>query len=168
MADEIVNRVAQSKLITLDLGDFYPAGERKQLDIATWLYEGLILREKDFRQLVQEHNWAQYQDAYVSVHCSADAIIPQWAYMLLSSALSPYAKRVLFGTSEVLETILMEESIGKADFSAYAGKPVIIKGCGHLPIPPQAYIKMVTKLQPLVKSIMFGEACSTVPIYKKK
>ncbi len=168
MAEEIVNRVAQSQLITLDPQDYYPPGERKNLDIAPWLYEGVILREKDFRQAVKEHDWSQYEGAFVSVSCTADAIIPQWAYMLLGSALAPYAKRVIYGSPEVLESLLMEESLQKEDWSPYQDKRIILKGCGNLPIPPQAYLKMVSLLQPLAKSIMFGEACSTVPIYKQK
>ncbi|MGB0176462.1 MAG: DUF2480 family protein [Owenweeksia sp.] len=166
--ESIPNKIANSGLITIDLEDYYTPGLRMELDIAPWLYEGMILREKDFRQYVKEHDWSAYEDAYVSVHCSEDVIIPQWAYMLLGSSLAPFAQRVVYGSAEVLETILMEEALNQADFSRYTGKRIILKGCGHLPIPPQAYLKMVSCLQPIVKSIMFGEACSTVPIYKKK
>ena len=166
--ESIPNKIANSGLITIDLEDYYIHGERMQLDIAPWLFEGIILKEKDFRQHVKDHNWSQYQDAYVSVHCSEDAIIPQWAYMLLRSALAPHANRVIYGNAEVLETVLMEEALQKANLLEYQDKRIILKGCGHLPIPPQAYMKMVSLLQPLTKSIMFGEACSTVPIYKKK
>ena len=166
--ESIPNKIANSGLITIDLEDYYPSGERLELDIAPWLYEGMILREKDFRQHVKEHDWSKYESAFVSVYCSEDVIIPQWAYMLLGSCLAPFAQRVVYGTPEVLETILMEETLSQADFSMYSDKRIILKGCGHLPIPPQAYLKMVSRLQPIVKSIMFGEACSTVPIYKKK
>ncbi len=164
----IENKIANSGLITLDLADYYPKGERKLIDIAPWLFEGIMLREKDFRQSVKDHDWSQYQDCYVAVFCSEDAIIPQWAYMLLSSALAPFAKKVIFGTREQLESILMDSAIQSLDLSELKDKRVIIKGCGDLPIPPHAYVSMVSKLQPIAKSIMFGEACSTVPIFKKK
>ena len=164
----IENKIANSGLITLDLADYYPKGERKLIDIAPWLFEGIMLREKDFRQSVKDHDWSQYQDCYVAVFCAEDAIIPQWAYMLLSSALAPIAKKVVFGTLEQLESILMDHAIQSLDLSELEDKRVIIKGCGDLPIPPHAYVSMVSKLQPIAKSIMFGEACSTVPIYKKK
>lgn len=164
----IENKIANSGLITLDLADYYPKGERKLIDIAPWLFEGIMLREKDFRQSVKDHDWSQYQDCYVAVFCSEDAIIPQWAYMLLSSALASFAKKVIFGTREQLESILMDSAIQSLDLSELEDKRVIIKGCGDLPIPPHAYVSMVSKLQPIAKSIMFGEACSTVPIYKKK
>lgn len=164
----IENKIANSGLITLNLADYYPKGERKLIDIAPWLFEGIMLREKDFRQSVKDHDWSQYQDCYVAVFCSEDAIIPQWAYMLLSSALAPFAKKVIFGTREQLESILMDSAIQSLDLSELGDKRVIIKGCGDLPIPPHAYVSVVSKLQPIAKSIMFGEACSTVPIYKKK
>ncbi|MDZ7845329.1 MAG: DUF2480 family protein [Owenweeksia sp.] len=164
----IPNKVAQSGLITLSLEDYYPAGERQHIDIAPWLYEGVLLREKDFRKSVKDHDWSQYQDAYVSLSCSEDAIIPQWAYMLLATALEPYARKVVYGSPARLESLLMDAAIADADLTAYQDKRVIVKGCGNLPIPPHAYMAFVSKLKPLTKSIMFGEACSTVPIYKLK
>lgn len=164
----IVNKIAQSGLITLSMEDYYPGGPRKELDIAPWLFEGIMLKEKEFRAYLKEHDWSQYKDCFVAVHCSADAIIPQWAYMLLGIHLEPFARKVIFGTSEQMESLLMDESISSADLSSLKDQRVIIKGCGHLPIPPHAYLRLVTRLKPLVKSIMFGEACSTVPIYKKK
>lgn len=164
----IPNKVANSGLITLDLADYYPKGKRKHLDIAPWLYEGIMLREKDFRTSVKAHDWQQYQDCYVWVGCSEDAIIPQWAYMLLSSSLAAFAKKVVYGSREQLETVLMDEAIQQANLSALTDQRVIIKGCGDLPIPPHAYVSLVSRLQPVAKSIMYGEACSTVPIYKKK
>jgi len=167
-SDLIPNKIANSGLITISLEDYYPQGERRHLDIEPWLYEGVILKEKDFRAAVKEHDWTQYQDCYVSVNCSADAIIPQWAYMLLGSQLSVYAKKVVYGSSERLESLLMDEAISNADLSEFKDQRVILKGCGHLPIPPHAYLSFVSHLQPLAKSIMFGEACSTVPIYKQK
>ena len=165
--DEIKNKVAGSGLITLSLEDYYPQGPRLSLDISPWLYEGLILREKDFRVYLKEHNWQQYEGAYVALFCSADAIVPQWSYMLLASYLSPFAKKVVYGSPEQLEAMVMEQSLAKVDLSEYLDKRVILKGCGDLPIPPHAYLYFTTRLQELAKSIMFGEACSTVPIYKK-
>lgn len=168
MTDPIPNKIANSGLITLSLEDYYPQGERKVLDIAPWLFEEMILREKDFRAHVKEHDWSQYQDCYVAVHCSADAIIPQWAYMLLAVELEPYARKVVYGSSERLESLLIDEAITQTDLSEFKDQRVILKGCGHLPIPPHAYLAFVSKLKPLAKSIMFGEACSTVPIFKQK
>ncbi len=164
----IPNRVASSGLITLSLEDFYPRGKRMQLDIADWLYERMILREKDFRAKVKEHNWDQYQNAYVAVYCSEEAIIPQWAYMLLGVSLEPYAKKVVYGSLELLENIVMEEAFNEADLEQYQDQRLIIKGCGDLPIPAQAFLSLSARLKPLAKSIMYGEACSTVPIYKRR
>lgn len=166
--DLIPNKIADSGLITLSLEDYYPKGERKHLDIAPWLYEGVILREKDFRESVKNHDWAQYQDCFVSVGCSEDAIIPQWAYMLLGAALEPFAKKTIWGNPEMLESMLMDEALAQADFSEFKDQRVILKGCSKLPIPPHAYLHFVSRLKPLVKSLMFGEACSTVPVYKRK
>ncbi|MGK0407453.1 MAG: hypothetical protein ACJAZH_001272 [Roseivirga sp.] len=165
--DEIKNKVAGSGLITLSLEDYYPQGPRLSLDISPWLYEGLILREKDFRVYLKEHNWQQYEGAYVALFCSADAIVPQWSYMLLASYLSPFAKKVVYGSPEQLEAMVMEQSLAQVDLSEYLDKRVILKGCGDLPIPPHAYLYFTTRLQEVAKTIMFGEACSTVPIYKK-
>jgi hypothetical protein len=166
--DLIPNKIANSGLITLSLEDYYPKGCRMHLDIAPWLYEGIILREKDFRESVKNHDWTQYQDAYVSVSCSEDAIIPQWAYMVLGVALEPYAKKVVYGSTEMLESVVMQEVLSRTDFSEFKDQRVIVKGCSKLPIPPHAYLNFVSHLKPLVKSLMFGEACSTVPVYKKR
>lgn len=164
--EQIENKVAKSGLITLSLEDYYPRGERAEIDLAPWLYEGIMLREKDFRESVKNHHWEQYRNAYVAVYCSEDAIIPQWAYMLIGSHLAGIARKTVYGSPDLLETLLMTEALDQADFSEYQDKRVILKGCGNLPIPPQAYLHFAVKLQPLVKSLMFGEACSTVPIYK--
>lgn len=166
--EEIRNKVAESGLITLSLEDYYPRAPRLDLDIAPWLYEEMILREKDFRAYLKDHDWPQYQGAFVAVFCSADAIVPQWAYMLLGSYLQGIAKKVVFGSQEVLETVVMEEVLSNLDLQDFEDKRVILKGCGSLPIPPQAYLKFSMELQKVVKTLMFGEACSTVPIYKKK
>ena len=165
---EIVNRVAQSKLVTLDLEEFYPEGKRLQIDIKDWLFQGLILKEKDFRDQISEYNWEQYNDAYVALHCSTEAIIPGWAYMLISTKLQPYAKKVVLGSLEDLETTLFQEIIENMNVSDFKDKPVIIKGCTNKPIPPNAYLWVTIKLQPVAKSIMYGEACSTVPLFKRK
>lgn len=164
---EIVNRVAQSKLMTLDLEDYYPEGTRLQIDIKDWLFEGLILREKEFRNQISEHNWEQYKDAYVAIFCSTEAIIPGWAYMLISTKLQPYAEKVVVGSLEDMETILFQTIIEEMNVSEFKDKPVIIKGCSNKPVPPNAYLWATIKLQPVAKSIMYGEACSSVPLFKR-
>ncbi|MEH6408531.1 MAG: DUF2480 family protein [Leeuwenhoekiella sp.] len=165
---EIVNRVSNSKLITFNLEDLYPKGERVTLDISQWLYEGMILREKDFRESLKNHNWENYQDRYVALYCSADAIIPAWAYMLVTTYLNDVAKQVVVGNREDLETVLYAQIINSLDVSQYQDQYVIVKGCSNKPVPQNAYILLVQKLQPVVKNLMFGEACSSVPLYKKK
>jgi len=167
-SDIIVNRVAQSKLITFNLEDYYPKGKRISLDIKDWLYEGFILREKEFRAQLDEHDWTQYQDAFVALQCSTDAIIPGWAYMLLATKLEPYASKTLQGDLEQLETSLYQSVIEKLDVSEFKDRLVIIKGCTNKPVPPNAYLLITQKLQPVVKSLMYGEACSSVPLFKKK
>lgn len=168
MKDEIVNRVANSKLVTIDLEDYYPKGQRILFDIKDWLYEGFVLREKDFRAQVSEFDWNQYEGSYVALTCSSDAIIPGWAYMLLSIQLESVAKKVVIGDLEQLETSIYQDIINNLDVSAYADKPIIIKGCANKPVPQNAYIMLSNKLKPLAKSIMYGEACSSVPLFKKK
>ena len=168
MSTEIINRVANSKLTTFDLEDFYPSGERVLFDIKEWLLEGLVLRESIFREKALAHDWSQYNETYVALTCSTDAIIPAWAYMLLSTHLNPYAKKTVIGDLQTLETILYTEIISKMDLSNLKDKPVIIKGCSHKPVPENAYLLLIEKLQPLVKSLLYGEACSSVPLFKKK
>ncbi|WP_109302080.1 DUF2480 family protein [Aquimarina sp. AU474] len=169
MAEEIVNRIANNKnLITFDLEDHYPQGERLIFDIKDWLYEGLILREKDFRKQAESYDWSQHQNQYVALTCSTDAIIPGWAYLLLTSSLIPYTKKIVVGSLENLETILYNDIISKLDVSSYQDKLLIIKGCANKPVPEGAYIALIQKLQPVAKSIMYGEACSSVPLYKRK
>ena len=168
MEKEIVNRVAQSKLITFDLEDYYPKGERKVLDIKDWLYEGFILREKEFRAHVDAHDWSIYQDAYVALQCSSDAIIPGWAFMLVASKLQPYAKKVVQGNLETLETALYQTILEKLDVTEFTDKPIIIKGCSKKPVPENAYLMAVAKIQEVAKSVMYGEACSSVPLFKRK
>jgi hypothetical protein len=166
--ENIINKVAQSGLVTLDPAAFYAQGERVIYDIANNLFQGLILREKDFREFVKEHDWAQYQDKYVGIICSADAIVPAWAYMLLANRMAPYAKDVVFGDKEVLETVLFAKSIANLDVEQYRDQRLVIKGCGDIDVPVSAYVALTEKLTPVVKSLMFGEPCSTVPLYKRK
>ncbi len=168
MAGEIVNRVANSPLQTIDLEDFYPNGQRIVFDIKDWLFEGLILREKDFRDQVKSHDWEQYQDCYIALTCSSDAIIPSWAHLLLATMLTPYAKKVVVGDLELLETVIFKEIIDNFDIDKLKDKPVIIKGCANKPIPSSAYTFLIQRIQPVAKNIMFGEACSTVPLFKRK
>ncbi|WP_034060756.1 DUF2480 family protein [Lacinutrix jangbogonensis] len=168
MEDEIINRVASSKLVVFDLEDFYPKGKRILFDIKDWLYEGFVLREKDFRILVKEHNWSQYQDAFIALTCTTDAIVPDWAYMLLTLQLEPYTKKTVLGNLESLEASLYQNIIANLDVTAYIDNPIIIKGCSKKPVPSSAYIMITNKLKPVAKSIMFGEACSAVPLYKRR
>lgn len=166
--EEIRNRVAESSLVTIDLEDFYPEGQRSVFDIKDWLFEGLILKEKDFRTEVENHDWSQYKGCYVALTCSTDAIIPSWAYLLITAHLSPYAKKIIVGNLIQLETSIFQEIIANLSIETYHNKPVIIKGCSDKPIPDSAYTLLITKLTPVAKTIMFGEACSTVPLYKAK
>ncbi|MDN5287344.1 MAG: hypothetical protein JWR38_3618 [Mucilaginibacter sp.] len=166
--ENIVNKVAQSGLVTLDPAAFYPAGERVIYDIKGNLFHELILREKDFRDFVKEHDWTQYEGKNVGITCTADAIVPAWAYMLLANRMAPYAREVVFGDQDVLETVLFEKEISKADFEQYRDQRIVLKGCGDNAVPVSAYVELTRKLTPIVKSLMFGEPCSTVPIYKRK
>ena len=168
MAEEIVNRVANSKLKVIDLEDFYPEGSRIALDIKDWLYQGLVLREKEFRTHIAQHDWSQYQNAFVAIHCSTDAIVPDWAYMLISIKLRGIAKLSVQGSVNELESIIYTQILSNMDVSEFKNLPVIIKGCSNKPVPANALILLAQKLKPVAKSIMFGEACSSVPLYKKK
>lgn len=168
MAEEIINRVANSKLITFDLEEIYPDGKRVLFDIKDWLFQELILKEKDFRESVKNYDWSQYKNTFVAVNCSVEAIIPSWAFMLVTSELIPYANKVVVGNLELLETVIYQELIGFLDLKDFANKSVIIKGCAEKPIPASAFAFLIEKLQPISKSIMFGEACSTVPLFKAK
>ena len=168
MENEIINRVANSKLVTFDLEDFYPAGKRVPFDISSWLLEGIILRESDFREKAESHDWSQYQDCFVALFCSTDAIIPGWAYMYLALKLSPFVKKVTVGSLDELETVLFSEVIANMNLDEFKDKMVIVKGCAHKPIPQNAFVLLSQKLQPLAKSIMYGEACSSVPLFKRK
>ena len=165
---EIVNRVAQSKLITFDLEEYYPEGERVLIDISPWLLEGLLLKEKDFRKEVSEHDWTIYKDKFVAITCSTEAVIPGWAFMLITSKLQPYARTIVQGDLTDLETQLYADVIRELDIEQFSGKPVIIKGCSNKPVPPNAYIWATERIQSVAKSVMYGEACSSVPLFKRK
>ena len=167
MAEDILNRVSNSQLVTFDLEDYYPQGERVVFDIKDWLLEGIVLREKDFRASIKSHDWSSYANKYVALTCSTDAIIPGWAYLLVSTHLNPVAKKVVVGNLEMLETVLYTEVLQDLDVSEFEGKPVILKGCSRRPVPQNAYIRAINKLQPVARRIMYGEACSSVPLYKK-
>ena len=168
MSKEIVNRVANSKLINIDLEEFYPNGERILFDIKKWLFAEQILKEKDFREFVKNHNWKDYKGKFVALICSAEAIIPSWAYLLITVSLSPFAKKIVVGDLDLLETFIFQEIIEKLPIEIYKNKPVIIKGCSKKYIPETAYSQLVAKLLPITSTLMYGEACSNVPLYKKK
>ena len=163
----IVNRVASSPIVTIDLEDYYHHGERVVFDIAQNLYQGMILREKDFREFVKTHDWESYRGKNVSLTCTVDAIVPVWAYMLLISKLEGIANLTVKGSLDVLEYALFQKALSKIDLDELKGRPVVIKGCGNLPIPESAYVELTMLLKPHVKSLMYGEPCSTVPIYKQ-
>lgn len=168
MEDMLKNKVAESGIITLNLEDFFPKEDVVMFDIKDQLFMGLILKEKEFRQIIKELDSAAFQNKYVAVTCSADAIVPVWAYMLISSALSSTAKEVLLAESEsVARKKIQIRNIRSIDTSTYAEKRVVIKGCGEEPISEEAYLEITNKLKPVVKSIMYGEPCSTVPVFKK-
>ncbi|SDR70596.1 Protein of unknown function [Formosa sp. Hel1_31_208] len=168
MAEDIINRVALSKLMVVDLEDYYPAGLRFVFDIKDWLYEGFVLKEKEFRQQVKDYDWKQHQDQFVVLTCSTDAIIPAWAFMLMTLELQPYARKVCIGDLEALESSIYQDIITNLDVSPYQDKPLIIKGCANKPVPTNAYLMLSAKLKSVAKSIMYGEACSAVPLFKRK
>jgi hypothetical protein len=166
--DIIENKVAGSGLITIDLETLRHAGERVLFDIKDWLFRELILKEKEFRVYVKEHDWSQYTGKNVAFYCSTDALVPTWAYMLLASAVQPYAHSYVFGNLATLETQLYADAIQQLDANEYMDKRIIIKGCSQDELPVSAYVAISHKLLPVVKSLMYGEACSNVPIYKKR
>lgn len=167
MSEEIVNKVAQSGLITFDLEEYYTPGERVVFDIKPFLFEGLILKEKDFRLLIKNYDWSQFSSKHVAVFCSADAIIPTWAFMLIEIALQAFAISIVFGDRTYLENQLYIEVLSKIDYTQYKDQRVVIKGCSKHSVPVNAYLFVCHKLQPFAKSIMYGEPCSTVPLFKK-
>ena len=164
---EIVNKVANSGLINFDISDLIPKGTRKGIDLKDFLFEGLILREADFRQKISEINPEDYKEAYVYIYNSAEAVIPLWAYFLITAKISGFAEKIISGNRETLETILLHDVIQSYDFSYLEGKRVLVKGCSHAFISENSYVELVDRLRPVVKSLMFGEACSNVPIFKQ-
>ncbi len=165
--NEIVNRVAQSPLVTIDLEEMYPQEERVVFDLRPFLFQELVLREKDFRASLREINWDVYRGKWVAVVCSVDAIVPNWAFMLVATYLTPVAKGYAIGSLEELEVMICEQSLQKLNVSEYRDKPVVIKGCSKFPVPLYAYGRIVSLVQSHARSIMYGEPCSTVPLFKK-
>ncbi len=165
---EIINKVAQSGLVTIDLEDLNVPGERVLFDLKDWLYEELILKEKDFREKLKTHPWKDYKDKFVAITCTADAIVPTWAFMLVAAQIKPFAKKIIFGNLQKLEEELFDEAISKINPDDYKDQKVVIKGCSKIEVPVSAYVNITAMLRPVVKSIMYGEPCSTVPVFKRK
>lgn len=166
--EKLVNKVAESGIITIDLVNYLPAYERfVAFDIKPFLFKEMILKEKDFRAAMKEHDWEQYADKFVAVHCSADAIVPVWAFMLITSYLQPVAQAVYFGQTDEMYNKLIADNIATINTEEYTDKRVVLKGCGDKEVPAIAYLSATEKLRPVVKSLMYGEPCSTVPIYKQ-
>ncbi len=168
MEKEILNRVSNSQLVTFDLEELYTPGERVLFDVKDLLFQELILREKDFRDFIKSHDWAQYANKYVAITCSADAVVPTWAYMLLASVFQPHVSEVIFGSLQDLETLLFQQALDKINWEKYTNTKVVIKGCSKVEVPVSAYVALTKLLRPRALSIMFGEPCSTVPVFKKK
>ena len=167
MSDEIVNRVVNSVLITFDLEDIYVPGDRIKVDLSQWLEQGFVLREKEFRTAITSFNWSIYKDCYVALFCSTDAILPAWASLLITAQLNPVTKQIVWGSLQDLEHQIFAKAIDELDLSSFESKPVIVKGCSEKQIPESAFVYLIQKLQPLVKSLFYGEACSSVPLFKK-
>lgn len=167
-SDLIVNRVEASGLVTLDLEDFYPKETIKIFDLKEYLFRGLIIKEKEFREALKNTNWSEFENSNVAVTCSTDAIIPVWAYMLVATYLRPVAKNIVLGDKDKLVETIILNNLGAINGNEYLDKRVVVKGCGDVKIPDSAYLTITSMLQPFVKSIMYGEPCSTVPVYKKK
>jgi hypothetical protein len=168
MSEPIINKVASSGLVTINPEDFYPREEVAVFDLKDFLFMGLILKEKDFREALKNLNWEQYRDKHIAITCSADAIIPVWAYMLASSYLEPVAKEIILGDEKELHKHLFLKNLNNIDASEYNDKRVVVKGCGETPIGDFVYMEITRRLRPVAKSIMYGEPCSTVPIFKKR
>jgi len=166
--DEIVNRVANSALQVFDLEDYFPKEKVVELDISQWLFGGFILKEAEFRDHLKQHDWSQYKDTYVALYCSEEAILPAWAYALVSVYLEPFALKVVNGTKKDVLLSVYQKTLETLDYTSFRDKPVILKGCSNKPVPQEVYVLATQKLVPFAKSIMFGEACSAVPLYKKK
>jgi len=168
MSQAIVNKVANSLLVNFDLEDYIPIGTRTFLDLSQWLEGGLLLREKPFRTLLKGHNWSQYEQNHVALGCSSDAVLPAWASLLVASYLQPFVKTLVSGSLEDLERHLFSKTILEMDLSSFKDKPIMIKGCSEHTIPQDAYIQLILRLQGVAKSMFYGEACSSVPLWKAK
>jgi hypothetical protein len=166
MAEEIINKVSQSALLTLDLEQFFPKENIRIFDLKPFLFMDLILKEKDFRNVLATSDWTIYKDEIVGIHCSADAVIPVWAYMLVTSYLQPYAKEVIMGDEKEVLRQVITNRIQAIDPKEYKDKRVVVKGCGEKPVGDFAYLEITKLLRPVAKSIMYGEPCSTVPVFK--
>lgn len=167
MSEVIVNKVAESGIVEIDLEKYYPKGDIVVFDLKDYLFMGLILKEKDFRESLKNLDWNIYENKYVAVTCSADAIIPMWAYMLIASNLQPVAKDFFIANEETAHKTVFLQNIDGIDMNEFADKRIVVKGCGDLPIGDFAYLEITKRLRPIAKSIMYGEPCSTVPVYKK-
>ncbi len=167
MEEQLINRVANSGLITLNLEDFFPKGEVVEFDLKNYLYMELILKEKDFREALKNHDWAQYDGKILLVHCSSDAIIPVWAYMLVAAYATPHAADIFQGNAEAYYKTAFAKALADLDAAQYDQQRIVIKGCSNKPVPAAAYMELTRKLQPYAQSIMYGEPCSTVPIFKR-
>ena len=165
--DEILNRVSQSGIISIDLDEYFPASPIIEFDIKDWLWQGLILKESDFREKLETFDWAQYNDSVVTIFCSADAIVPYWAYMLIATHLQPYAREIAYGSREQYLSTYYHTALGKLIPENFKDKRVVIKGCGDKPVPVSAYVEITRILTPFARSIMYGEPCSTVPVFKR-
>ena len=166
--EEIRNKVAESGLITINLEQYYPEHQPLAFDLKNFLFMEMLLKEKDFREALDQHDWTQYENKDVAVYCSTDAIVPMWAYMLVASKLSGIARSIISGTPEEAFKQVFVQNIRQVNAAVYEGKRVVVKGCGDKPVPEYAYAEISIKLLPEVKSLMYGEPCSTVPVYKRK
>jgi hypothetical protein len=167
MNEPIINKVADSGIITLDLEKYYPQGESIVFDLKDYLFMGMILKEKDFREALKKTDWSKYKDKNVALACTADAIIPVWAWMLVASYLQPEAKTIVMGDEKELHKNIFLKNLSAIDISEFAEKKVVIKGCGETPIADYVYMEITKLLRPVAQSIMYGEPCSTVPVYKR-
>ena len=168
MEDEIINKVAQSSLVVFDLEDYYPDDHVVDLDVSQWLTEGFLLRETEFRSQLKVMDWTPFEDKYVALHCSTDAILPAWAFALVTVHLAPFALKIIHGTKEIAIIEWYQDILNKLDYTDYFQKSVILKGCSKKPVPNQVYTLAIQKLIKVAKSVMFGEACSAVPLFKSK